>query len=122
MKLLLDIPFARSTAGFLRSCGHDVIHVIDRLSASSSDRAIVELASTESRVILCFDLDFGMLVATARAAAPSVLTFRTTRRGAQFVEKTLAEILPRVENDLERGALVTIDDHSVRIRPLPISE
>ncbi|MBX3406870.1 MAG: DUF5615 family PIN-like protein [Phycisphaeraceae bacterium] len=121
MKLLLDIPFAKSTVQFLRERGYDAIHVIDRLPANAPDHDIVALASMEERVILCFDLDFARIVATSRSAAPSILTFRTTGRGARSVERALEEVIPLVEADLQRGALVTVDDFSVRIRSLPIA-
>lgn len=117
---VLDIPFAKSTVQLLRSLGHDAIHVIDRLPANAPDREIVALASAERRTIVCFDLDFAAIVATAGAIAQSILTFRTTGRGASFVERTLLELLPQVESDLQKGALVTVDDNSVRIRSLPI--
>jgi hypothetical protein len=71
--------------------------------------------------VICFDLDFGRLVATSAAVKPSVMTFRTTGRGAAFVERKLEEILPSVLRDLDAGALVVIEDHAVRVRLLPVA-
>ena len=121
MKLLLDIPFSRSTRDRLAELGHDVISVMDRAPANASDAEIVRIAVAEKRVVLCFDLDFAAIVATSGDVRPSVVTLRTTRRGPGFVTPVLERLLPAIEHELRAGCLVSVEDDRVRVRSLPIA-
>lgn len=121
MKFLGDIPIGRATIVRLRALGHDTISVRDRLPPNAADPEIIRLAITEERIILCFDLGFSDLVATAGQTIPSVITFRTTIHNAEYINRRLETILPEIEADLARGVLVTVEDTRVRIRPLPIN-
>jgi predicted nuclease of predicted toxin-antitoxin system len=120
MRFLADIPIARSTARRLAELGHDCALARERLLPAAADRAILELAASERRVVLTFDLDFGAIVALSGRDAPSVITLRTLRHHPLYVEELLARVLPRIEPELARGALVTITDTHVRVRSLPI--
>ena len=56
--------------------------------ATSEDRAVLDLARTERRVLLSVDADFGTLVARTGASSPSVILFRrsTGRRRLPVIE------------------------------------
>jgi predicted nuclease of predicted toxin-antitoxin system len=120
MKFLGDVPIGRATIELLRQAGHDVVRAVDRLPPTATDGELVQLAVRDERVILCFDLDFGAIVAKSGHARPSVITFRTTRRHPAFINERLKEVLAQIEADLPRGVLVTIEDWRVRVRPLPV--
>jgi predicted nuclease of predicted toxin-antitoxin system len=120
VKFLGDVPIGRATIEFLRQAGHDVVRAADRLSGTAADAELVQLAIGEDRVVLCFDLDFGAIVAASGERRPSVITFRTTRRSAAFINERLKNALSEIEGDLSRGVLVTIEDRRVRVRPLPV--
>lgn len=120
MKFLTDIPISRGVAAHLAAQGHDVAMAADRLGPSAPDDALIRLAVAEGRTIICFDLDFATLVALSESSSPSVITFRTARHSSEFVRQKLDAVLPQLESDLLHGALVTIDDHRVRIRLLPV--
>lgn len=81
---------------------------------------MVELAVREDRIILCFDLDFGDLVALSGKTLPGVVTFRMYSQKSEVVNRRLEECLPEVLPELANGVLVVIEDHRVRIRRLPI--
>jgi predicted nuclease of predicted toxin-antitoxin system len=71
-------------------------------------------------MIVTLDADFHALLATRNARAPSVLRLRLERlRGAQA-----AQLIERVVSvcaaDLLGGAMVTVDEHRVRVRTLPL--
>jgi predicted nuclease of predicted toxin-antitoxin system len=52
MRFLADVYIAPATVRFLRSLGHDVVRVDDRLAASAPDAAILETAAQEGRCVL----------------------------------------------------------------------
>lgn len=120
MRFLCDIPIGRSTIEHLRAQGHDVVAASERLSPRASDADIVELALAEDRIVLCFDLDFGAIVSLSRSSLPSVITFRTSQRGAVVLNTRLDAILPVLAVDLTNGVLATVEDQRVRVRRLPI--
>lgn len=73
------------------------------------------MALAEERVIITRDADFEPLIAASGRAKPSVIHLRT-RDGRPRSEATLLiRHLPSLESDLAVGALVTIDDGSLRV-------
>ena len=75
MKFLLDMGLAQSTAAFLRSQGHNAVHLREQGLQRMQDEDIIRKAIEEDRVILTHDLDFGRIVALSRESLPSVVTF-----------------------------------------------
>ena len=120
MKFLGDIPISRRTLQHLQNQGHDAVAAGDRLAPTASDTEIIRLAASDGRVILCFDLGFAELVALSGEKLPSLITFRTTRQQPEFINRRLDDVLPGIAEELERGALATVEDHRVRVRPLLI--
>ena len=118
MKFLGDIPISSRTLQHLQNQDHDAVAAREQLAPTASDAEIIRLAASESRVILCFDLGLAELVALSGEKLPSLITFRTTRQQPDFINSRLDEVLPEIAGDLERGALATVEDHRVRVRPL----
>jgi predicted nuclease of predicted toxin-antitoxin system len=76
MRLLLDMGFAPKTAEFLRSAGHDCVHLHERQLDTLPDDQIMALAESEDRVLVTADLDFARLLAIQKKHRPSVILFR----------------------------------------------
>jgi predicted nuclease of predicted toxin-antitoxin system len=108
------------TVKSLRGEGWDIIRVSDLLPVNASDQNILELARKEDKVIVTQDLDFSALLALGGYSKPSVVTLRLTRSDPGTISKKLSEIVPGKEKELRQGCAITIDDHSVRVRRLPI--
>jgi predicted nuclease of predicted toxin-antitoxin system len=66
------------------------------------------------------DLDFSMLVALSGFRKPSLVTLRLACADPATITQRLLDALPRIEQQLEDGSAVTIEDASIRIRKLPI--
>jgi predicted nuclease of predicted toxin-antitoxin system len=60
MKFLIDRCAGMLIATWLRSQGHDVIESRE-LGPDPGDRAPLELAANESRILIAIDTDFGQL-------------------------------------------------------------
>lgn len=120
MKFLLDMGLAESTARFLRMDGHDAIHLREQGLQRLPDEGIVAKAVDENRIVLTHDLDFGRIVALSGERLPSVITFRLSDMRAPNVNRYLANLLTRFSEELELGALVSVQDDSIRVRRLPV--
>jgi predicted nuclease of predicted toxin-antitoxin system len=105
---------------FLRQLGHDVIRINEILPATAPDPAIVARAVGDGRTILTQDLDFSALIVLTRKAAPSLISLRLSSSRIEHVNTVLHRILPELEEEVQRGVLVTVEDHRIRRRRLPL--
>ena len=120
-RLLLDQGLPRSAGKLLSDAGWDVVHVGDIGLTRAEDTQILEHARAEKRICVTLDADFHALLATGEAKAPSVVRIRREGLNAKAIYDLLLNIWPRIEKSVERGALVTVTERSVRVRVLPIS-
>ncbi len=105
----------------LQDAGHDAVHVRDRRLQAASDGQIFELATSEKRILVSADTDFGTILAQRRALLPSVILFRrlTRRRPADQATLLLAN-LSILDDELERGCIAVIEETRLRVRRLPL--
>ncbi len=88
--------------------------------AKAADTEILDHALREGQTIVTLDADFHALLATRNARAPSVLRLRLERlRGAEAAE-LIERVVSLCADDLVGGAMVTVDEHRVRMRALPL--
>lgn len=121
MRLLIDQNLAARVAALLRDAGHDAVHVSERGMSTADDDAVLRLAVAEERVLVSEDTDFGALLARSRAGLPSFVLIRSAERlTTEARADLLVATLPRVESELEAGAIVVLGRSRVRVRPLPL--
>ena len=120
MRFLVDENLSPRLADHLRSAGHNVAHVRELGLTSAADAVILEAASTQNRVIVSADTDFGTLLARSRASTPSLLLLRRIegRRDSEQAALIL-DNLDAIVEDLLAGAVVVLMERSLRIRRLP---
>lgn len=122
MRFLVDASLSPVVAQALTEGGHDALHVGDILPLDATDRTILTAAAGEQRVIVAADTDFGELLARHGLAAPSVVLFhRQTQRRPLEQAALLLSNLDAIEDDLQHGAIVVLEDRRLRVRRLPVT-
>jgi len=120
MKFLADMGISPKSVAFLRQLGHDVVHLHEQGLDQLADSAILAKARDEGRVVLTHDLDFPALIAAAGADLPSVVVFRLRNMDPDNVNRFLADVLARHSMRIDAGAIVSVTEAAVRVRPLPL--
>ena len=114
MKFLLDVCVAshllRNT---LSDLGHDVLSASDG-HASASDRALLDLAYREERVLVTEDKDFGELIFSLRLPHPCIVRVD----GLTAVEEAVAirNLIDHHSDAMQQGAIIVVTGNRVRIR------
>lgn len=122
MKFLVDEALQDAVAHRLEAAGHDAAHVRLRGLAGHTDDEVMALAVDEDRVLITTDTDFGTILALSGAAGPNVLLLRGTGDTVEERVGSILDVLPRVEYELNEGALIVIEAERYRVRYLPIED
>jgi predicted nuclease of predicted toxin-antitoxin system len=120
IRLLADVHMSPKTVADLQKQGYEIMRSSEFLPANAPDINILEFARTENWVVLTQDLDFSMLVALSRYSQPSLITLRLSSAKPDIVTQKLLDVLPQIEEALQEGSAITIQDESIRIRKLPV--
>lgn len=118
MRFLIDRCAGRCLADWLRGRGHDVVESRD-LGADTGDRALLERAAAECRILVTIDTDFGELVYVEET--PHAGLVRLPDVPVEQRIALMSEVLERHQHALEIQAVVTVRDGRVRISQPPFS-
>lgn len=105
---------------WLRSQGHDVIHLREQNLHALPDKDIFNMAIAEMRAILTFDLDFGEIIALSGNRQVSVILFRLRNTTTPFVLKRLEKVIAESAGLLEKGRIIVVEETRYRIRKVPV--
>ena len=120
MRFLADMGVSLTTVRALREDGHDATHLRDEGLSRLADIDILEKARIEQRVILTFDLDFGDLLASGAQSLPSVIIFRLHNETPRAVTIHVKQLIAQRTADIDKGAIVIVEDARHRLRRLPL--
>ena len=120
MRIVADVHISPITVQHLTELGHDAIRANAVLPGSAPDHEIVAWAAANERVVITQDLGFAGILALTGATRPSVVTLRLSDSRVEAVNRILESVLPRLEEPVVAGAVITVGDNQVRIRRLPV--
>jgi predicted nuclease of predicted toxin-antitoxin system len=89
-------------------------------AGNAPDSEIMAHARTNDLVVLTHDLDFGAILAATQGAKPSVVQIRAEDVSPDAIGAQVIRALRQLANELEQGALLTIDATRTRMRLLPL--
>ena len=117
MKILANENFPRVAVEALRDQGDDVLWAHTDM-AGARDEEILRRAQAEQRVILTHDKDFGELAFRSKLPATcGVVLLRLPLVSPQILaERVKAVLASRTD---WTGSFAVIEEHRVRLRPLP---
>lgn len=122
LKYFADLHISPLTCKLLRKAGYHIFRVNDVLPSTAPDLQIIEYARQQNLVILTQDLDFSALLALANVSGPSIVSLRLANTDPEAIAEVLIRLLPMVEEDLAKGAIVSVTEQKVRVRLLSIYE
>jgi predicted nuclease of predicted toxin-antitoxin system len=120
MRFLADMGVSQQVVEWLRTKGHDAVHLRDEGLQRLPDSEIFQKAAREQRIVLTFDLDFGEILAASAGQIVSVVLFRLRNTRADFVIQRLDDVLKQSSTELLQGAIILVEDSQHRVRKLPI--
>ena len=118
MKFLVDRCAGHRLAEWLSNNGHDVFEA-QTLGPDPGDRALLELAESENRVLITTDKDFGELIYLRRVSHAGLIRLPDVR-AAQRIE-LVADIIDQYGEALASRAIVSIQGGRVRVSRSPMS-
>jgi len=89
--------------------------------SQSTDRTILNFALAQDRTVVTLDADFHTLLAVANESCPSVIRIRQEGLKGREVAALLLVIWSRIEAQIQRGAMVTVTEKTIRVRNLPLT-
>jgi predicted nuclease of predicted toxin-antitoxin system len=111
---------SQSVALWLKSQGHDAIHLNDENLYALEDRLKLEKAINETRIIITTDMDFGHLLALHRSVYTPVIQFRTSIFTPLNIRNKLELLFEEFSDQLYGDFIITVEDNRIRFRRLPI--
>lgn len=120
MKLLVDMNLSPAWAAVLTQAGWETIHWSGVGNLRGTDAEIMAWARQHGYVVFTHDLDFGTMLALTQAEGPSVIQVRTQDVTPVAIGKLVVAALRQFQTELEKGALIVLDEATVRARILPL--
>jgi len=105
----------------LEEAGHIASHWSTVGSLNASDREILLWTKTNGYLLFTHDLDFGAILAVTEAEGPSVIQIRAQDISPHHAKDLLLNTLHKFAENLQQGALISVDEEKSRVRLLPLS-
>ena len=104
----------------LVGAGIEAVHWSQVGDAWAPDSMLASYAMSNGFIVMTQDLDFGALLAASGDSGPSVVQIRAGDTSPERTGQQVVSALKQLSDELENGALVTVDIERLRVRMLPI--
>jgi predicted nuclease of predicted toxin-antitoxin system len=122
VKLLVDMNLSPRWIGVLTNAGFESVHWSALGAASAPDAEIMAYARTGDWIVITHDLDFGAILAATHGEKPSVVQIRADNISPDVIGLQVVAALRQMADELEAGALLTVDSNRTRLRVLPLKQ
>ncbi|MFZ5512108.1 MAG: DUF5615 family PIN-like protein [Pseudomonadota bacterium] len=120
MKLPVDMNLSPRWVSVLAGAGIEAAHWSTVGAANATDAEIMAYARAQGYVVLTHDLDFSAILAATHGDKPSVVQIRAENVSPDVIGRAVINALQQMGNELDEGALLTIDPNRARLRLLPL--
>ncbi|HKG78142.1 MAG TPA: DUF5615 family PIN-like protein [Pyrinomonadaceae bacterium] len=116
MRFLIDRCAGQLLGDWLRQQGHDVVDSRE-LGSDPGDRALLEWAAKETRILVTIDTDFGELIYLENVSHAGLV--RLPDVPARERQLIIQDLLTRYETELLDAAIITVRGGRIRISKGP---
>lgn len=120
MKVVIDMNLSPRWQDILGQAGIQAEHWSRIGAATAPDMEIMRYAAEHDLVVITHDLDFGAILAATGGGKPSVVQLRSDDTSPETAGRAVISALRQCSDDLDQGALVTVDVARLRITLLPL--
>ena len=120
MKILIDMNIPRKYTDLLLRKGIESVRWSEVGSLNASDAEIITYGQMNNFIILTCDLDFSAILSATRGLKPSIVQVRASILHADKIVDLLTIALLQNADELEKGAILSIDAKKARLRLLPL--
>jgi predicted nuclease of predicted toxin-antitoxin system len=120
MKILLDMNLSPHWTQVLQEASFDAVHWSELGRSDAPDEEIMAYAAQSDFVVMTDDLDFSAILAATQGTKPSVVQIRALNLSFEVIAALVVRARRQASNDLQKGALLTIDVDRARLRLLPL--
>lgn len=117
MRFLADENIPVSTVGFIRSLGHDVVHVLDLDLQGTPDKELYDLAIKDQRYFITKDLDFANILYYKPSENVATLVIRLKDNHPGKINTILGNFLRNFKGGFG-GKLIILSENKVRVRSI----
>ena len=121
MRLLVNMNLSPRWVDFLRAAGHEATHWADIGEVAATDAHIMAVAADQHAVFSPTTSTSARSWPPGATNGPSVIQLRAADLRPEALGDLLLAAITQVADELEDGALVTIDPGRTRVRVLPLT-
>jgi predicted nuclease of predicted toxin-antitoxin system len=120
VKIVVDMNLSPLWVPFLTEEGFDAVHWSQIGDPGAPDATVMQWARSNDHVIFTHDLGFSALLAAGGQDSPSVIQVRSQDVMPEAIGVDVIGVLRQHADQLQVGAIITIDEMTSRLRILPI--
>ena len=120
-KILIDMSLSPQWVELFKEHAIVAVHWSTIGDHKAKDETIMRWAKDNKHIVFTNDLDFGTLLALTRTSGPSVIQMRTQNVLPEYWGKEILSTVKEYAPQLEKGALIVLDDNRSRVRILPLN-